>query len=103
MRHQHGLREILGELLISFVDSGPQARRCFPQVLGVELGHMGTGLDRVKKLIDFQLSQGNAAYQLIESVLSELLVDLAKLHNRSVTQGKDIHRRDAEESKKRCY
>src|SRR5579872_3000581 len=63
-------------------------------MLGVEFCHMRPGLQRIEKLIGFQLPHGNAAHQLRESFLSELPVDLAKLHEGSVTQRGASARRD---------
>lgn len=86
MRNQHRLGEILGKFLVPFIDPGPEPWRSLAKMLSVEFCHMRTGLQGIKKLIGFQLSHGNPAHQLRESFLSEPPIDVAKLHEGSVTQ-----------------
>src|SRR5579863_1615189 len=84
MRNQHRLCEILGELFVVLLDTRPETRGSFAQMLGVEFHHMRARFERIVKLIGFQFSKGNAANQLCEPRFSELLIHVAKLHARSV-------------------
>src|ERR1035437_9080226 len=93
MRYQQGLCELLGELLVLFGYAGPKSGNGLSQRLRIHLGEMRPNLETFVHLIGFQLADGHAADHPAERVLTQIEVDLRKLHLQSAYHVRDGVRR----------
>src|SRR5206468_2474215 len=85
--HQHRLREIAAELLVTGHDPVPEFRSGFAERLGIDLIQVSPNLEALINLVRSELPDRNTADQLREALLPEASVDLRNIHNLSEYHG----------------
>ena len=90
VRYQHRLSEVFAKILIARHNPFPEFRCGLSQDFGIQLVQMRPHLEAFVNLIGSQLSDGDRAKQLSESLLAQACVDRGDLHHLKAYHGPGV-------------